>query len=289
MRKILVAAVCIPPIIWSYWDAGLKNAPEIIHACIKSWRNNSGIDDIRILNDSEVFNYLSLADLPRTFYELPAQKKANAIRLALLVKYGGFWLDASIFVRGNLVVWAETHQSPDGLLVFQDPGPDRFLSNWFLACVPHHRIMSQLQAMNVEFFKMKRIHNLHLRRGEAGKWTYRLTLILNRKFFKQSKLLVTLWTRFPANRLPFYPYFIFHYLANRVILSGGNRSTLKKMTYLPALDAMATRHFLRGKDPQVDVSALLRGNMIPLQKLSHNRPLFGNQIEQLSDFDGLRE
>ncbi len=281
--------VCIPSTIWSYWDSGLSKAPETVLTCVESWRGRSGIDDIRILDDSTFFDYLTLADLPKTFYELPAQMKADAIRLALLVKYGGFWLDASIFVRGDLVDWAQTHQSPDGLLLFQDPGPDRFFSNWFMACVPNHPIMCQIQVMHTKFFETSKFHNAHMRRGEVGKWTFRLSLILNGKVFKRSKRLVTAWTRFPGNRLPFYPYFIFHYLANRVILSGRNRKALKKMTYLPAGEALAVRHFLRGKDPEGDLSPLLHKNLIPLQKLSHDRPLFEDQISQLSNYGALRK
>lgn len=45
-----------------------------------------------------MWRWLAREDLPKQFHKLMIQHKADAIRLALISKYGGIWLDASILL-----------------------------------------------------------------------------------------------------------------------------------------------------------------------------------------------
>lgn len=85
-------AMRVPPLIWSYWADGFEVAPPLIGLCVDSWRKNSGVSEIRLLDDRNLSEFLTPQDLPGYFEGLPVQQKSDAIRLALLARYGGFWL-----------------------------------------------------------------------------------------------------------------------------------------------------------------------------------------------------
>ena len=87
--------------IWTLWWQGENNAPPLVRACIKSIRDNAnGAEVIVITKD----NYKNYVDVPE--YILEKKKKdyicfavlSDIIRLSLLAKYGGLWLDATIYV-----------------------------------------------------------------------------------------------------------------------------------------------------------------------------------------------
>ena len=87
--------------IWMYWEnkPGTKK-PDYLNLCLDTIKKNCSKDfDIILLNEKTVYNYLpKLPDL--SFLEIP--QKADYIRLCLLKKYGGIWLDSDIIVIKSL-------------------------------------------------------------------------------------------------------------------------------------------------------------------------------------------
>lgn len=93
--------------IWTLWWQGLDQAPEIVKICLKSQRENMV---------SEGFRYTVITkDNWRQYIELPAhilEKVENGkitlthfsdiIRAELLKKYGGIWIDATVFCNKKL-------------------------------------------------------------------------------------------------------------------------------------------------------------------------------------------
>ena len=81
----------IPRIIWMYWNN--KPTPlitSIINNNLKVLKNW----DIRILTDTTIHTYIK--DFPLGYEKLAVQKKADWIRLYLIMTYGGIWSDTSI-------------------------------------------------------------------------------------------------------------------------------------------------------------------------------------------------
>lgn len=272
----------IPSTIFSYWDSGLSDAPPLVRLCVKSWVSNSGAEKIVVLDDASLYDYLAPADLPRTFSELPPQKRANAIRLALLNRHGGIWLDASIFVRSPLFEWVDEVASPSGLFVFRDPGPDRFFSNWFIASAEGHSLIREIQRDYLRFFEKERVHNFHIRPGELSMIVWTLFQFFQKTLFSKSKFFSQLWAVFPLNKLKFYPYFIFHYIANRVLKRRKCRDSFVGMDYVPARLGLVVRHRLRKEPDILDFDDLLTGNRVPLQKLSSHTLISSTAIASLN-------
>lgn len=63
--------------------------------------------------------------------DLPAEAASDLVRLALLSRYGGIWVDSTVYCLRPLKEWLQ-EVTPTGFFAFNRPGPDRVLSSWFL-------------------------------------------------------------------------------------------------------------------------------------------------------------
>lgn len=99
------AAACnsvIPKLIWTYWHA--KEHPLVVQRCLENWQQLNPDYEIRVLHADNLQEFLS--EIPVGLARLNVAKQTDWIRLALLQKYGGIWLDASIILTQSLD-WAE--------------------------------------------------------------------------------------------------------------------------------------------------------------------------------------
>lgn len=92
--------------VWTCWWQGEENAPELVKRCWESQRRNlpDGAEHVVITWD----NYRDYAELPEFVTEkaecgkmIPAHL-SDLVRCCLLYKYGGIWLDATVFMTGRL-------------------------------------------------------------------------------------------------------------------------------------------------------------------------------------------
>lgn len=89
--------------IWIYWETKPgKTKPEYIDLCLKSLhKHNDKYFKIIELDDKNVYNYLP--ELRRDLNNLVIAQKTDYIRVALLAKYGGIWIDADTIVMRDLL------------------------------------------------------------------------------------------------------------------------------------------------------------------------------------------
>ncbi|CAE7212997.1 unnamed protein product [Symbiodinium natans] len=150
----------VPSIIWTYWQNMHKaetNATERLKAflslCHRSWRQLNPGWYVRILDQDTMWQYLLKEDLPEAFDQLSIQHKSDAIRLALLVKYGGVWLDATTLLLQPLsiivnqvdpsqrVFYVNRGFDNEGIIDKTRWAEDRYsaefhIENWFFAAPP---------------------------------------------------------------------------------------------------------------------------------------------------------
>lgn len=87
--------------IWTMWYQGLKNAPPIVLSCIKSIIMNKGNHPLYIIDKYNLDKYIKL---PSYIYEKLNDKNitftqlSNIVRVGLLSKYGGYWIDSTYFI-----------------------------------------------------------------------------------------------------------------------------------------------------------------------------------------------
>lgn len=86
--------------IWVCWWTGEETAPALVRKCIESIRANAGTHPVNLIDRNTYSSYL---DLPEDMVKnvgngtMGLAHLADYIRVALLEKYGGLWLDATIF------------------------------------------------------------------------------------------------------------------------------------------------------------------------------------------------
>jgi len=66
--------------------------------CADSWRKLNPTYEVHVLDHGSMWRWLARKDLPKQFDKLMIQHQADAIRLALISRYGGIWLDASLLL-----------------------------------------------------------------------------------------------------------------------------------------------------------------------------------------------
>ena len=125
----------VPKIIWSYWDT--EDVPEIVKLSIKTWEKNSPQYKINFMNQTNIENIISL---PENWKKLPVYRQSDIIRLLLLEKYGGVWMDSSIilledidkFISKNDITFFITPKSSFSNPVFE---------NWFISVPQNNKII----------------------------------------------------------------------------------------------------------------------------------------------------
>ncbi len=91
--------------IWVFWWQGREKMPEIIRLCQMSKEKAAGTHPVILLSSENVKDYVDFPDYIWNQFDLGKiriQHLSDMIRVHLLYKYGGLWLDASIFCSKEL-------------------------------------------------------------------------------------------------------------------------------------------------------------------------------------------
>lgn len=88
--------------IWTLWWQGDESMPFIIKNTIKSIRNATEYEVVLITKD----NYMSYIELPDAIINkldrISLPHLSDYIRVALLAKYGGLWIDSTVFCSDRI-------------------------------------------------------------------------------------------------------------------------------------------------------------------------------------------
>lgn len=195
----------IPRTIWILWLQGLKNAPRVVTECYASWRRLNPDWEIVFLDDSNLHEYVDLNDVraKQPLMELPAL--SDIIRIKLLEKYGGVWVDATCFCRRPLDTWLE-EATPSGFFLFTKPVPQSLVAVWFIAArKDNHLIKAWAKAAEQYILESPNL----ARRVKIARWF---------KWFSNNVTVTRYYFSFPVRRIfKFYHYYWFMYLFAEVI------------------------------------------------------------------------
>ncbi|AQR95087.1 capsular polysaccharide synthesis protein [Clostridium saccharoperbutylacetonicum] len=91
--------------IWIFWWQGIEAAPKVVKMCIERIKKYSGTHPVIILTKH---NYSKYVDLPEYIIEKVNKKYftitlfSDVLRVALLYKHGGIWMDATLYLTNNI-------------------------------------------------------------------------------------------------------------------------------------------------------------------------------------------
>ena len=92
-------------IIWTCWLQGEENAPLIVKRCLASMRQNAYGYKVIVLDKQSIPKYVTVPDYIESKHQtgiIPHAHYSDIVRLMLLQKYGGVWIDSTIFLTGAL-------------------------------------------------------------------------------------------------------------------------------------------------------------------------------------------
>lgn len=141
----------IPKIIWSFWDT--HSDSELVDLCITQFKKLVPDFELIILNTKNVKNYLP--DILPVRKDLPFVNYTDLVRLEILKKNGGIWIDISTILTENLswVYDLKENLKYDLLGFYSDfcttDMQNPILESWFLATPKNNKFVS---AWHQEFF-----------------------------------------------------------------------------------------------------------------------------------------
>jgi hypothetical protein len=251
------------PTIWTYWEDGEVAAPPIAQLCFRSWRALNSEYDFIVVDRNSIDQYtdgLKEIDLFRP--DITVQKRSNLLRLALLDRHGGVWVDASVMCNAPLRDWLHEYQTA-GFFAFRHEKKSRDISTWFMASEANNPLTHA-------YFSAYRRNFTETYYKNQNKKFYKVTIktigiLLNRNCF-----LSQFWVH-PAvrNTIKMYPYFHVHYTFNRVIRKDPlAREIWEKTKHLPRSLGRHVRVGIEKNTSQEELAAFVDNRKSPVHKLS---------------------
>jgi hypothetical protein len=153
----------IPNVIWTFWDG---DEPELVKKCIGSWKRYNPEYKVIVLNKTNIKDYLSddIDTIPHTGDFI--QRYADFVRVNVVKKHGGIWMDASIICQKSLM-WIHEIQNSSGseyICYYRDGfSTDKFrknapiTENWFFASVKESKYITDLYKEMIRFSKIPKV------------------------------------------------------------------------------------------------------------------------------------
>lgn len=135
----------IPKIIWFYWDD--EELPFLIKKCFYNIKKTNLDYEVFLLNRNNITSYVDI-DLNMIEKE-SIQHQSDYIRLCLLKKYGGVWVDASIMMFRSVNYYVDILNSNKcGFLAFYCPdyildNDNPVFENWFMISSRNNKIICE--------------------------------------------------------------------------------------------------------------------------------------------------
>lgn len=149
-----------PRTIWWCWLQGLAAAPAIVKACHNSLIQLTGYSLVVIDNT----NWREYVELPGYIVEkwekgrIPAALFSDLLRVELLIRYGGTWIDSTVLFTGygtQIPQIAQKYLEAD-LFVFQYTKQGNVpvsISNWFISACKNNEVLMVLREMLYAYWK----------------------------------------------------------------------------------------------------------------------------------------
>lgn len=159
-------------IIWSYWNS--KKQPLSVKVCIYSWFFYNPDCIIIVLNDDNVKDFININEFPERIKNIKIKKeqvKSDVIRLSLLEKYGGLWLDATIYLNSHIdIMWVNKTYDVGGYFGenFTTDINKKVFENWFISAPKNSALIKEwkkelFRAFNNYYNTNTYIHDLEIK------------------------------------------------------------------------------------------------------------------------------
>lgn len=226
-----------PAIVWRYWEQGWDNAPFVVNHCTQSIRHYAKEFEVKDLDADSVKDYI---DLPRFLDEkndYPIQLRSDLIRLLLLKKYGGVWIDATVFLNNSLLSFLNQINS-NFFMFFRDKTKNA-PSSWFLCSKKNSYICDRM----LENFQC---------------------VLESDEFYNTNKIYFNRWRESPN-------YFVFHREIGKLKkIDKSFREEINSIPYFSSYDILFPATGYNYNSPALhEIYDIIYNKQIPMIKLGH--------------------
>lgn len=144
--------------IWFCWFQGIEAAPEIVKKCYKSLEKNLPNKEIVVITSENFSEYVDFPD-----YIIEKWKKniitnthmTDSLRLELLIKYGGMWVDATVLCSCPEEEIPHYFFDSDlfQCLKLGRDGHRTYVSSWLISAKTNNRILMATKYLCYEYWK----------------------------------------------------------------------------------------------------------------------------------------
>ncbi len=140
--------------IWVCWFQGIENAPLLVQRCFESMQRYNAKSEVVLITEENMAQYVDIPDYILQKYKQGKMTRthlSDIVRLLLLSKYGGVWIDSTILLTNELPHYVI--ESP--LFIYQTPSliGNVCCATGFMASCAHHPIIEDTLAIIKEYWK----------------------------------------------------------------------------------------------------------------------------------------
>lgn len=146
--------------VWICWFQGIENAPTLVQRCYQSLKENFTEHEIVLITSDNMHEYVQFPE-----YIIDKWKKGiiththltDLLRLELLIRYGGVWLDATVLCTEKESNIPRYFFESD-LFMFQSLKPGRdgksfYISSWLMSAKSNNKVLMATRTLCYEYWK----------------------------------------------------------------------------------------------------------------------------------------
>lgn len=137
----------LPPRLFVFWSQGFSTAPKIVQACLRQLRNLVAPDSLAVLTKDNLGRTIVLPKVFNKVEKRYAAHYSDVLRVALLSKYRGTWLDATVWTSDDpFVVSGESN-----FFTFRYEGAR--MASWFMTAGENAKTPQLLYAALIVYWR----------------------------------------------------------------------------------------------------------------------------------------
>lgn len=144
-------------IVWVCWLQGIENAPFLVKRCYGSMQKYLKNEKIIVLTEETINNYVTFPDFIIEKYKkgyITKTHLTDLLRLELLSKHGGIWIDATVLCTGEIPYYIK--ESDFFITRSLKPGRDGKavpISSWFMVAKRNNKTVIAIRELMYEYWR----------------------------------------------------------------------------------------------------------------------------------------
>ncbi|MCI8319036.1 MAG: capsular biosynthesis protein [Lachnospiraceae bacterium] len=146
--------------VWVCWFQGMESAPELVQRCYHSLQKNLTDREIILITEKNMQDYVQFPEFILEKWkrgQITHTHMTDLLRLELLIRYGGMWIDATVLCTRKREEIPEYYFDSE-LFLYQclKPGRDghtQAVSSWLISAKSNNKMLMAVRYLCYEYWK----------------------------------------------------------------------------------------------------------------------------------------